>query len=177
MRLLQIHPDLRAGAEEAGQAQRGVGRDGPSAMHDVPDACSRDADPHRQRVLTEPVGGQEVFPQHLPPDEYWLLSGEQSVDERDREVAEQGGIVRFPEGLVRVWFSLRKTFEMKRSGMIPARGHDGRYQEGRRRTGTEEDQAGGAEEGGTEGSSDGRAWREQAEVEEGEQGNGQAVGP
>src|SRR5579863_8144344 len=63
--LLKIHPELRAVAEEARQAERGVGSDGAPAMNDVSNPRRRNSNPHRQSVLTDAERDKEFFAQHF----------------------------------------------------------------------------------------------------------------
>ena len=60
--LLQVQPKFGAIAEEAGEAESGVWRDGALAEHDVANAGGGDADLHGQFMLAETEGSQEFFP-------------------------------------------------------------------------------------------------------------------
>ena len=62
---LQIEPPAGARAKVAGEPQRGVGRDGPLAAHDVADAYGCDADGFGERILAEAERHHEIVLQNF----------------------------------------------------------------------------------------------------------------
>lgn len=65
MHLLKVQPELRAIAEEAGHAQRGVRRDQPLAVNNFADARCGHTNLQSQGILRNAEGNQELLLQRL----------------------------------------------------------------------------------------------------------------
>ena len=58
---LQVHPELRAVAEEQAEAQGGIRRDAAPVVHNLRNAAGRDADGLGRLILRQAVPGQEFL--------------------------------------------------------------------------------------------------------------------
>ena len=86
MHLLEVEPEFGTVAEEAGQTQGGVGRDGALAVDDLPNARGGNTNLERQGILREAQRDEKLLAQHcarMRGDALKIPSGRRSLNGHD----------------------------------------------------------------------------------------------